>query len=327
MSSRRSVCCLLMDGTALIDIAGPLEALGSANYLETMAGRPAPYRIELLSLDGESVKTSIGMRVMPTTSQRELDFDTLLVPGLPPDRAPPAAVVDWLSRYGPRFRRIVAICTGARLLAAAGLVQGRVVATHWRITDLLAQKHPGVRVDSEAIYVVDDNVWTSAGMTSGIDLALALIQEDFGHDIALRVAREMVVYVKRPGNQAQFSAPLLAQSATRDLFDELHRWVREHPDAKLDLSQLARVAKVSPRTLTRSYTKATGRTPARMVLEIRLEVACQALTATAQPLKRIAANCGFGGERTLRRQFQSRFGITPSDYRERFGSGTQPARQ
>lgn len=319
--TQRSIACLVFDGVCLLDAAGPLETFSVANHLAQSAGHPAPYRVGLFGLDARPVRTSLGIDLVPGDGVVADAFDTLLVPGAPlTSLAVPQPVVDWLARNGPRYRRLVSICTGSLLLAEAGLLRGRAAAGHWRTLDRLAAAHPEVRVDRESIYVVDGRIWTSAGMTSGIDLALGLVQSDCGHALALQTARDMVVYMQRAGNQAQFSMPLMRQTGTPGRFEHLHAWVREHLAEPLDLPALARAAHTSARTLSRNYRAAAGITPLQMVTDLRLEAVCQALAQSHRPIKAVAADCGFGSERTLRRLFTRRFGVAPSDYRARFAA-------
>jgi len=226
----------------------------------------------------------------------------------------------WLSGSGcaRAARRTASVCTGAFLLAAAGLLDGRRAVTHWEYRDLLSRRHPDVTVERDPIFVQDGHVWSSAGVTAGIDLSLALVEADLGREIALAVARHLVVFLKRPGGQAQFSAALSLQS-TDDHFAKLHAWLAEHLADDLSLSRLARQAGMSERTFLRRYREATGLTPGRAIERLRVERARQMLVDTRLPTKRIAARCGFGTEDTMRRSFVRLQGVNPQDYRQRFG--------
>ena len=218
--------------------------------------------------------------------------------------------------------RPASVCTGAFLLAAAGLLDGRRAATHWAECERLARRHPRVRVESDPIFVEDEGVWTSAGVTAGIDLALALMERDVGRATALAVARRLVVFLKRPGGQAQFSAALALQASGS--FEELHAWMREHPSADLRVPALAARAGLSERTFARRYAAETGLTPARAVERVRVEAARAALGGPAS-LKVVARGCGFGSEETMRRGFLRVIGVGPSEYRRRFAaSGGAP---
>jgi transcriptional regulator GlxA family with amidase domain len=228
-------------------------------------------------------------------------------------------LVEWLTVRAGAARRTASVCTGAFLLAATGLLDRRRAVTHWEYCDLLRRRHPDVRVERDPIFVHDGPIWSSAGVTAGIDLSLALVEEDLGRAIALAVARYLVVFLKRPGGQAQFSAALSLQSAD-DHFADLNGWLMEHLAEDLPLSRLAAQAAMSERTFLRRYREATGLTPARAIERLRVEAARQFLAETRLPSKRIAARCGFGSEETMRRSFVRLQGVSPQDYRQRFGS-------
>jgi transcriptional regulator GlxA family with amidase domain len=214
-------------------------------------------------------------------------------------------------------RRVASVCTGAFLLAAAGVLDGRRATTHWKYCARLAQRFPAVRVEPDPIFLCDGPVWTSAGVTAGIDLALALVEEDLGRAVALAVARYLVVFLKRPGGQAQFSAALSLQAAD-DKFGTLHDWINGHLASDLSLSVLADQAGMSERSFSRRYAEATGQTPARAIERLRVEAARRLLSESRLPVKRIAQRCGFGAEETMRRSFLRLLAVTPQDYRSRF---------
>jgi transcriptional regulator GlxA family with amidase domain len=247
--------------------------------------------------------------------------DTLIVPGGGASYQPfaPTAVVDWIAANAARVRRVCSVCTGAFALASAGLLAKRRATTHWMATEALRRLEPEVRLEKDAIYVCDGKVWTSAGVSAGIDLALALIEADLGHAQAMQVARRMVVFLKRPGGQSQFSAPLFAQQAD-DSFAALHAWIAAHLRHDLRVERLAEHVNMSPRTFARVYTAKLGRTPARTVEAMRLEAACGLLEESRVALKRIAADCGFGDDQNMRRVFRRHFGINPLEYRARFAA-------
>jgi transcriptional regulator GlxA family with amidase domain len=228
-------------------------------------------------------------------------------------------LVDWVRGRTKQARRTASICTGAFLLGASGVLDGRRAATHWLHCAELARRFPAVQVDSDPIFVRDGPIWTSAGVTAGIDLALALVEEDLGRSIALAVARYLVVFLKRPGGQAQFSETLSLQAA-EDEFGALHDWMRKHLAQDLSLRVLAGQAGMSERSFSRHYAESTGLTPARAVERLRLEGARRLLLDTRLPVKRISQRCGFGSEETMRRSFLRLVGSTPQDYRARFGS-------
>ena len=330
-SRDRLVVMLAFEGGNLIDVAGPLQAFATANELRPR-GTPG-YRLLTVSQQGGQVTTGPGLPLLttPLTALAGRTIDTLIVPGGLPPQGPMGldGLIAWLARNAHRPRRLCSVCTGAFLLADAGLLDGRRCATHWSRSDELQLRHPALQLDPDAIFVRDGNIWTSGGVTAGIDLALALIEDDLGHETAIATARQLVMFVKRPGGQSQFSAPLALQARSDATFASLHGWIAEHLDEDLRVERLADVAGMSPRTFARAYLAQTGRTPAKSVELIRLEAACRALEETELPLKRIAAMVGFVSEQNLRRVIQRQFGISPVDYRARFasrGNGTQNAR-
>jgi transcriptional regulator GlxA family with amidase domain len=251
----------------------------------------------------------------------ELAIDTIVVPG-GPAADEPADLVAWLVRQAPRVRRICAVCTGAFLLAAAGLLAGRRATTHWHAASLLQVRYPEIKVEADPIFINDGDIWTSAGVTAGIDMALALIEEDHGHRLAMTVARNLVMFIKRPGGQSQFSTPLMTQSATDDTFADLHAWMADHLHTDLTVDCLAARARMAPRTFARIYVAKLGRTPAKTVEAMRLEAACRVLEETDHPIKQVAHMCGFGREQNMRRAFLRQFGISPIEYRARFSAHT-----
>lgn len=318
---------LAYDEMNLLDLSGPLQALATASKRHRGDGAPL-YDTLVASADGGLITTSAGLSVM-TVSVATLDsvtIDTLIVPGGCKGQefyAPPALVA-WIARQAPRVRRLCSVCTGAFLLAAAGQLRGKCAATHWEWVDRLQKLHPDVNVDADKLFIRDGAVWTSAGVSAGIDLTLALIEEDYGHHIAIDTARQLVMFIKRSGGQSQFSVPLAAQARQGGRFDSLHAWVANHLHENLTVDRLAEQAGMTPRTFARSYAGKIGRTPAKMVEAMRLEAACRALEQTALPLKAIAANSGYVEEQNLRRVFQRQLGVSPGQYRSRFsGHGAE----
>jgi transcriptional regulator GlxA family with amidase domain len=229
-------------------------------------------------------------------------------------------VIRWLRRMADRVRRLGSVCTGAFLLAEAGVLDGRAATTHWSRAAELARRYPRVRVEEDRIWVRDGNVYTSAGVTAGMDLALALIEEDLGADVAVAVARAMVMYLRRPGDQSQYSAPLRLQAAETPSVRALVGWAAEHPAADLSVPALARRIGKSPRHLTRVFRKELGVAPAEAIEQLRLEAARRALQQSADGLDSIAAKCGFGSAEVLRRVFLRTLHVTPSAYRARFSA-------
>jgi transcriptional regulator GlxA family with amidase domain len=271
---------------------------------------------------GQGVTSSAGLGIatdpLPRIGER---LDTLLVAGGPGVEAASSdpVLVDWLRRRASKARRVASVCTGAFLLAASGTLDGRRAVTHWSYCADLARRFPAVRVESDPIFVRDGAVWTSAGVTAGIDLALALVEEDLGRTAALAVARYLVVFLKRPGGQAQFSEALSLHSA-EDEFAALHDWIDRHLADDISLPKLASQAGMSERSFSRHYAEATGLTPARAVERLRVEAARRLLSESRLPVKRISQRCGFGSEETMRRSFLRVLAATPQDYRARFSS-------
>jgi transcriptional regulator GlxA family with amidase domain len=236
-----------------------------------------------------------------------------------------ADVVTWAAAAAPRVQRLVALCTGSFFLAAAGLLDDQPATTHWSVADALQARFPKVRVQSDAIYLRAGKLWTSAGVTAGIDLALALVEADHGRGLALAVARELVVYLKRPGGQSQFSVHLSSQSTTHPGIREVQDWVLTHLDHDLALSALAQRAAMSERNFRRVFAKEVGSSPAQFIDSARLEAARRLLEEGDLPLKSIAARVGYASEQPLRKLFIKHLGIAPQAYRERFGGGAQTA--
>ncbi|MGW0911123.1 GlxA family transcriptional regulator [Streptomyces sp. NPDC002784] len=312
--AQRTVLLVLFDGVQSLDVTGPLEVFTGA---EQQA--PGTYRIRTASLDGGPVRTSSGLTLVPDTSLAEAPGPhTLLIPGGQGTRGPDPRLTAWLREHGPRAERLVSVCTGAILLAAAGLLDGRRVTTHWAYCAKLARDHPAIDVDPDPIYVRDGQVATSAGVTAGIDLALALVEEDLGRDTALTIARYLVVFLRRPGNQAQFSAQLAAQTARREPLRDVQQWITEHPAEDLAVETLAARAGLSPRHFARAFRAETGTTPGRFVDRVRLEHARRLLEDTAAGVEEISRASGYGTPEAMRRAFLKALGTAPAEYRRRF---------
>ena len=317
------VVLLAYDHMNLLDLSGPLQALTTANR-RSPAGGPACYETLVASVDGGLVTTGSGLQVMTVAlaTLAQVPIDTLIAPGGCKGDAfdAPPALVAWIAARAATFRRLCSVCTGAFLLAAAGQLEGRRVATHWDWAARLQRQHPDVAIDADKIFIRDGAVWTSAGVSAGIDLTLALIEADYGHQIAIDTARQMVMFIKRAGGQSQFSVPLAAQSHDKDSagFAELHAWIAAHLTGDLSVGRLAEQAGMAPRTFARQYAARLGRTPGKTVEAMRLEAACRALEDTTLPLKSIAAGSGHVDEQNLRRVFQRQLGISPTQYRSRF---------
>ncbi len=313
---------LAFPSVQLLDVTGPLQVFATANDHVTQAGGDAPYVLRVVAKGGHAVTASAGLTIatypLPRASSAA---DTLVVAGGPGVEAAAAdpVLVDWVRQRTAKARRVASVCTGAFLLAASGALDGRRAATHWSVCKEFARRYPAVQVEPDPIFVRDGSVWTSAGVTAGIDLALALVEQDLGRTVALAVARYLVMFLKRPGGQAQFSAALSLQSA-EDEFGALHDWIMKHLSHELSLPVLADQAGMSERSFSRHYADATGLTPARAVERLRVEAARRLLSETRQPVKRISQRCGFGSEETMRRSFLRVLAATPQDYRARFSS-------
>jgi len=316
----RVIDVLIYPAVQLLDVTGPIQVFASANDHVTSNGGARPYVLRVVAQNGQGVTASAGLALaaepLPPVGEA---LDTLLVAGGEGAEAAAEdpALVDWVRERAGQARRVASVCTGAFLLAAAGVLDGRRAATHWMYCAKLARRFPAVRVESDPIFVCDGPVWTSAGVTAGIDLALALVEEDLGRSVALAVARYLVVFLKRPGGQAQFSAALSLQTAD-DKFGALHDWINGHLGGDLSLSVLADQAGMSERSFSRHYAEATGQTPARSIERLRVEAARRQLSDSKIPVKRIARQCGFGTEETMRRSFLRLLSTNPQDYRARF---------
>ena len=319
----RRIEILAFPGVQLLDVAGPLQVFASANDAESAAGRAPAYTIVTVA-KSSPVVTSSGLPLLAgRLPSARTAVDTLIVAGGDAVHAASrdARLLAWLGSRAAVARRVASVCSGAWLLAKAGLLDCRRAATHWAECEALAREHPRATVEADPIFVRDGKVWTSAGVTAGIDMALAMVESDIGHAAAMAVARDLVVFLKRPGGQSQFSAALALQRGDERL-DVLHGWVVNHLDGDLSVPALAARMKMSERSFLRYYAAAIGRTPARAMEALRVEAARQLLSTTRLPVKRIATRCGFGSEETLRRSLLRQSGVTPSEYRQRFSSAS-----
>ncbi|MFE0170746.1 GlxA family transcriptional regulator [Streptomyces sp. NPDC059002] len=314
---QRTVLVVLFEGIQSLDVSGPVEVFAGAGHALGDPGRG--YRIHTASVDGGPVRTSGGLTLLPDSALADAPAPhTLLVPGGSGTRPPDPGLIDWLREHGPRAERLVSVCTGAVRLAEAGLLEGRRVTTHWAYCDRLARDYPGIEVDPDPIYVRDGHVATSAGVTAGIDLALALVEEDHGREVALTIARYLVVFLRRPGNQAQFSAQLAAQTARREPLREVQQWIVEHPAENLSVDSLADRARLSPRHFARAFHAETGMTPGKYVERVRVEHARRLLEDTSDGVEEVSRACGYGTPEAMRRSFVKTLGASPAEYRRRF---------
>lgn len=318
----RHVVLVAYPGVQTLDVAGPFEVFASANRYCT-PGRPG-YAVELASPRGGTVRGASGLCLAGTTPLARVrgPIDTLLVAGGTEEAlrevADRGGLPAWLRRRSPRVRRVGSVCTGAFVLAAAGLLAGRRVATHWGACDALAERCPDATVERDALFVVDPPLYTSAGVSAAIDLTLALVEEDLGPPVALAVARDLVLFLRRPGGQSQFSAGLLAQTEANDRLHDLLAWIQDHPEADLSVEALARRMAMSPRNFSRVFRHETGSTPAQFAMAVRIERAKLYLEDSDWSIARIAERAGFGSDDALQRAFRRRLGVRPSDYRARF---------
>ncbi|HXZ28521.1 MAG TPA: helix-turn-helix domain-containing protein [Terriglobales bacterium] len=325
----RRVGMIGFEGLTALDLVGPSEAFANA-YVEDAGGKPQrAYEIVVLGLTRQCFTAAdSGLVFRPhTTLERAPELDTLVVPGGPGLREPAtqAQVAGWLKQRAGRIRRVASVCTGLYGVAAAGLLDGRRATTHWAHAADAQRRFPRVRLEPDALYIKDGKFYSSAGITAGIDLALTLIEEDLGPRAALAVARELVVYLKRPGGQEQFSEPLRFQTQSADRFADLAAWVAGHLRQDLSVEALAARACLCPRHFTRRFKKALGTTPADFVERLRLDEARRRLSAHGETIEEVADSVGFHSGDAFRRAFERRFGVTPSGYRERFVLGRAAA--
>jgi transcriptional regulator GlxA family with amidase domain len=310
-------------GVNALDVIGPLEVFSTAAKI----GPPGPgetpaYTTEVVARVAGALRTQSGIGLVADRALSAVrgGIDTLLVagglgtPGALADRA----LLAWLRRLAPRVRRLGSVCTGSFVLAEAGLLDGRRATTHWMWCQALAERYPRVRVEPDPIFVRDGNVCSSAGVTAGMDLALALVEEDLGRTLALQVARQMVLFLRRPGGQSQFSAQLAVQAADRQPVRELQAWIVEHPGADCSVAALAHRVAMSPRNFARVFVREVGMTPAHYVERVRVEAARRRLEDSTDGVDAIAADGGFGTAETMRRAFLRQLRVAPSDYRTRF---------
>jgi transcriptional regulator GlxA family with amidase domain len=319
----REIAILLYPGVQSLDVTGPLEVFTAArDLLAAQARSERGYAIRTFSSDGAPLESSSGLTVTPDgrLSDAPAELDTLIVPGGRGSRtaAGEQTLTDWISATASRARRTAAVCTGAFLLARAGLLDGRRATTHWSAAASLARLHPQVLVDADPIFLRDGHIWTSAGVSAGMDLSLALVEQDLDRDAALAIARQLVLFLRRPGNQSQFSATLAAQEPEREPLREVQRAVLEQPVASHSVEAMAARAHMSPRHFARAFRAETGLTPARYVERVRLEAARRRLEDSGEPIAAVAAACGFGTDETMRRAFLRTLEVGPAEYRRRF---------
>ncbi len=323
----RRVAILIFPGQHLMGLAGPFDVFTRASVHLSRSGkrRTPAYEVELLRADESSITRSSGLILSGGVPWRETAFpiDTLLVvasPDIVRARIDPELLA-WLRARTQDVRRVGSICAGAFVLAAAGILDGRQATTHWEFADLLAQRYPRIAVDGDRIFTQDGNIWTSAGVSAGIDLALAMLEEDHGHALALEIARRMVLFMRRGAGQSQFSSQLAAQAADHQPIRDLIAWISEHLDADLSVPALARRVGMSDRNFSRVFTQQVSTTPARFVARLRTEAAKAKLAATPEKLEAVAQSAGFGDGETLRRHLRGDVERLPTSNALAVGAG------
>ncbi|WP_265562633.1 GlxA family transcriptional regulator [Streptomyces hygroscopicus] len=315
----RRVVIAVYPGAQTLDVSGPLEVFDSVNRL--LSGPGSTYRLQCVSPDAPSVPTSAGLVVQAEPLEAaEGAIDTLLVPGGPglKEALLNSSFIAWIRRAAARSRRVASVCGGAFLLAEAGLLDGRRATTHWAFWEQMARRYPEVTVDPEPIFIRDGPFVTSAGVSTGIDMALALVEGDHGPDCALEVAKFLVLYFKRPGGQAQFSMVLDAQLTEQEPIRGVQDWIQENLHRALPVSELADRASMSPRHFARVFRRAVGVTPGQYVRRLRIARARQLLEVTELSVGQIASRCGFTTVETFLRAFGALLGLTPAQYRQHF---------
>jgi transcriptional regulator GlxA family with amidase domain len=329
----RRIVVLAYDGVEPLDVVGPADIFASAGYRhDGDAIDPPPYEILVAAPKAGPVSSFFGLRLVADQPLRALDpanVDTLIVAGGPGIRTlmRDRSVVDWIADAHGKVRRLCSVCSGAFLLAEAGLLDGRRAVTHWRWCDVLAADFPAVRLEPDAIWLRDGDIYTSAGVTAGMDLALALVEEDLGHRIAMSVARAKVMFMKRPGGQSQFSEQLKVQAAAAPRIADLQQWILRHPNRDLSNETLAVRMGMSPRHFARVFHEEAGMTPARFVAQARVAEARRRLEQGRDGIDRIAADSGFGNGEHMRRTFLRQLGVSPDAYRQRFRVGRRHRRK
>jgi len=320
--ARRHVALVTYDGGNSIDVTGPLEVFATAGrHPRFEDGGARPYSVEVVSGAAGPVTMHSGLRLVAERAFDDLTggVDTLVVCGGECREAMrDERLLTWLVDMNDKVRRMSSVCSGSFILAAAGLLDGRRATTHWAWCGAMARAYPAVRVEADSLFVRDGKLHTSAGVTAGMDLALAMVEDDLGRDVALWVARQMVLFLKRPGGQSQFSSHLAAQSVASDTLGDLTEWIVEHTGEDLSVEALASRVAMSPRNFARVFTRETGMTPAKFVEQARVDGARRALEESSLPLETVARECGFGNAERMRRTFMRHLRVAPQEYRRRF---------
>ena len=325
MSKTKHIVILVPENVSILDVAGPLDVFTKAKECvrENDQAMDRTYTTHVLSFDSLiQVNTSSGLPIITEGGIESVNYeiDTILVAGNSTLKVIPQSLLDWLNDKTDKVRRMGSICAGAFVLAKAGILDGRRATTHWMVCDKLAKLYPEVKVETDPIFVKDGNVYTSAGISTGMDLSLAMVEEDFGRDMAVAVARRLVLFLKRPGNQSQFSNILNYQSVDYEPIKAIQDWIVDHLDDELTVEMLAEKAMMSPRNFARVFLRETGITPAKYIEKLRLETARRRLEETRLTLDEISTECGVGNADGLRRLFLRHMKTTPSDYRKSFAT-------
>jgi len=324
MEKTKHIVIIAPPMTSILDVAGPLEVFAKTvdyiqNYIPVIK---ESYTTHILSVDSSTiVNTSSGLPIVCEGGIESINYevDTVLVAGKgSSENKVLQNVLDWLKANAPNIRRIGSVCAGAFILAEAGLLDGRRATSHWQVCEKLARLYPAIKVEKDPIYVKDGNIYTSAGISTGIDLSLAMVEEDFGRDVAVMVARVLVLYLKRPGNQSQFSNILMHQTVDYEPIQVVQDWVVDHLAEELTIEILAEKASMSPRNFARVFLREIGITPAKYIEKVRLEAARRRLEETRLTIDEISNECGIGNADGLRRLFLRHMRTTPSDYRKSF---------
>ncbi|QPK61829.1 GlxA family transcriptional regulator [Methylomonas sp. LL1] len=323
----RTIGIVVFPGVEALDITGPSEVFNFANLSLQKQGISEHniYSIKLLAKKPGPVTTMSGLQLVAPDAYGDLnaEIDTLLIPGGDMEQVlSDTKLIDWIKAMSPKVRRLVSVCTGAFLLAEAGLLEGCKATTHWNYCQRLAREYPGIQVKPDYIFIQEGHIFTSGGITSGIDLALALLEEDWGRDLALFVARFLVVFLKRPGGQSQFSSYLACEASQRPDLRELQAWIIEHVDQDMRIEALAERMAMSPRNFARLFLTETGMTPAKFVEMTRIDRARHLLETGELSVEAIASQTGFKDAERMRRAFIRLLAVNPRHYRQRFGQST-----
>ena len=318
----KSVGVLIYRDVQALDVSGPMDALAAATTANTTGARIPAYEVFTVASSKKAVRSESGLILQPQHSFASCPrMDTLLIPGgcSLRDAGFAASVAPWIAQTAKRTRRVAAICTGTFGLAATGLLRGRRVTTHWRFAKDLSDSYPDLRVDANALFLKDGRFYTSAGITAGIDLTLSLIEEDLGRAASVRVARELVVYLRRMGGQAQYSEPLEFETRSIDRLPDITQWIATNLHKRITLDEVARRASLGPRQVSRRFKTTFGATPMQFVESLRIKEAQRRLVMSEGSIKRVALSLGYRSAHVFRRAFERRFGVSPGAYRARFG--------